>query len=320
MSDWFATPDAAVSAVGRKGRLAVFDLYQRAHQLGYGPMFVTDRELAEEWGCSRGEVWRWLEALQAARLALLERAPPGARRASVLTVFSPFSQTRSQNGSQNGAPPTPAAPVREPDAEPDAEPSRAVGPPAQRPHQTIVSPSVAGATGRALAVARLLALQEAEEPAHGLTGDRDRAAVERALARTDEDRLAALWAWSGVSDDPLVAGCRNGWRRWGSLLRAPQGEARIAAAWAWHEAGRQLPQPTRARRPEAAPARRWQPDSTEPLETYASAAELEADLRTWCTDEGVIAEQVRQWTEARGPPSVALPSPSPTLTDDGPSP
>ncbi len=101
-----------------------------------------------------------------------------------------------------------------------------------------------------LQAAELLALQVGDEPQHGMRPPRDLGAVRRALLRGDApERLEALWAWSGVSDDPLVAGCRSGepgWRRWSSLLKGLQGEERMRQAWAWHEAGRPTDAPARA--------------------------------------------------------------------------
>ncbi len=88
-------------------------------------------------------------------------------------------------------------------------------------------------------IAVLVALQERDEPQHGLASQRDRAALRQALTgRWARDQLCALWAWSAVSEDPIIAGCRKGWRRWASLLRRPSGEARIEAALAWVAAGR----------------------------------------------------------------------------------
>lgn len=86
----------------------------------------------------------------------------------------------------------------------------------------------------------LVALQERDEPQHGLCSQRDIAALTVALTRgCTRDQLCALWAWSAVSEDPLIAGCRKGgWRRWASLLRQPNGQPRIGAALAWVAAGR----------------------------------------------------------------------------------
>jgi hypothetical protein len=88
--------------------------------------------------------------------------------------------------------------------------------------------------------APLLALQERDSPEHGLCTQRDIAVVTAALLRgVSAEQLEALWVWSGVSEDALVAGCRKGgWRRWSALLRQPTGQARLDAAWAWHRAGR----------------------------------------------------------------------------------
>lgn len=101
-----------------------------------------------------------------------------------------------------------------------------------------------------LQAAELMALQEADEPQHGMRPPRDLGALRRALLRGDTvERLEALWAWSGVSDDPLVAGCRSGdpgWRRWSVLLKGLNGEERLQRAWAWHVAGRPTDAPARA--------------------------------------------------------------------------
>lgn len=107
-----------------------------------------------------------------------------------------------------------------------------------------VDPGRAAAlAGVEASVAELLALQQAEEPQHGTGHGRDQDAIRRALGRgTPAGHLAALWAWSGVADDPLVAGSRSGgWRRWSALLKAPTGPERVAAAVAWDAAGRPAP-------------------------------------------------------------------------------
>lgn len=109
-----------------------------------------------------------------------------------------------------------------------------------------------------LQLAELMALQEADEPQHGMRPPRDVAAVRRALMRgTPPERLRALWAWSGVSEDPAIAGCRGGgWRRWAALLKAPRGEERLSLSWAWHQAGRPTDAPARAAPARASPRRR----------------------------------------------------------------
>lgn len=86
----------------------------------------------------------------------------------------------------------------------------------------------------------LLALQERDCPDLGAPSPRDGAVLTSALLRgVTVEALLVLWAWSGVSEDPLVAGCRRGsWRRWGPLLKGETGEARLTAAAAWHAAGR----------------------------------------------------------------------------------
>lgn len=85
-----------------------------------------------------------------------------------------------------------------------------------------------------------MALQERDEPQHGMNQPRDRQAIERAIARGRSlVELGTLWDWSGLSADPDAEACRRGgWRRWGSLLKAPLGDERIAAALAWDAAGR----------------------------------------------------------------------------------
>jgi hypothetical protein len=108
-----------------------------------------------------------------------------------------------------------------------------------------------------LQVAELLALQEADEPQHGLASADDRAQARRCLLLNHDVAFwREFWAWSGTSEDRVVAGCRGGgWRRWAVLPRGRNGQARIEAFRAWIEAGRPVPTatgpPTRA-----APGRR----------------------------------------------------------------
>lgn len=133
-----------------------------------------------------------------------------------------------------------------------------------------------------LQVAELMALQEADEPQHGMRPPRDVAAVRRALMRgTPPERLRALWAWSGVSDHPAIAGCRDGdWRRWGALLKQPRGEERLALAWAWHEAGRPTDAPARA-----SPARPRRQSALEMLESIRASRDADGpqviDAAAW---------------------------------------
>lgn len=94
MIGWLPIPHAALAAAGRDGRLAVLDLYERAHLTGYGPIGFTDRELADEWGLGRKAVWSVLDRLERAGLITVERAEPGSRRASSVTVQRPVGEGR----------------------------------------------------------------------------------------------------------------------------------------------------------------------------------------------------------------------------------
>lgn len=277
MSGWVGIPHAAVSAVrGPLARGAVLDLYSRAHQVGYTPMAFTDRELSVDWGMTRHEVWRVLEALEAAELLTIDRAPSGARRPSRLTVHPAVSsgsgQSSGQTPGQNERPTRPAKSEARPDSRPVSRPPRAEeiaralrgdqtrsDPPSlrsgeeeQRAHAREAAPPLEDEPAEGSSVdaipperieediAVLVALQERDEPQHGLCSQRDRAAVRHALGQgVTRDQLCALWAWSAVSQDPLIAGChKGGWRRWSSMLRRSSGGARIEAALAWVAAGR----------------------------------------------------------------------------------
>lgn len=143
MTSFVAISHAALAAAGRdpSARLAVLDLYERAHRTGYAPRAWTERELGEEWGVDRKIVVRILQNLEAAGCIEVERAPSGSRRPSVLRVICPTrqagtstgtstrqngNQTRNQTSNQNDADTTPDSlvqePVREPVQEPGAEP------------------------------------------------------------------------------------------------------------------------------------------------------------------------------------------------------
>lgn len=257
VSGWVAIPHAALAAVGPvpARRYAVLDLYERADRMGYGWVSWTERELGDAWGVDRRQVRAILESLRQSGFLELERSDPGSRTPSRLRV-APANQRRhqllhqttdqsdDQSGSARGqqdariAEPVPE-PVSEPVPEPVSEPSRAeYARTSDQTRQTSSAPAV-DAGAREEVIAHAMALQERDEPQHGAWQPRDRAALERHVVKgVAFDRLEALWTWSGVSEDPLVAGCRSGWRRWGSLLKGPHGEARLAAAWAWHLAGR----------------------------------------------------------------------------------
>lgn len=75
---------------------------------------------------------------------------------------------------------------------------------------------------------------------------------------------------------------------------------RELAKWLQHADGWTAP----ARGPRGfQPYRAGPPDPPAVVGAYASAAELEAELRTWCTDEALIAAQLRSWAERTGAPS-----------------
>jgi hypothetical protein len=111
VSGWVPIPQVAIDAVGRQGRGALLDLYDRAHRTGYAPRPWTERELAEEWALDRRVVVRVLDALVRAGVIEIERAPPGARQPSLLQVLPAVAsdvhqtrnQTRNQTTSQNSA-------------------------------------------------------------------------------------------------------------------------------------------------------------------------------------------------------------------------
>lgn len=143
---WVPIPQVAIAAVGRDGRAAVLELYERAHRTGYAPRPWTERELAEEWGADRRLVVRVLERLVSVGAVVIERAPAGARRPSTLMVLPAVveddvhqtrrqtrRQTPHQNASQNSSASAPlfgeSAPVIAPDpapvSAPDPAPARA---------------------------------------------------------------------------------------------------------------------------------------------------------------------------------------------------
>lgn len=129
----------------------------------------------------------------------------------------------------------------------------------------------------------LLQLQAQQEPDLP-PEERDGAALVRALfSGSTVEQLRTLWAWSGCSDDPDVAGCSRGrWRRWSSLLRPPLGAQRLAKALAWQQAG--CPAPARAAGP---PAR-----ASPPRAGRAGDGVLEAMMRKrLALDEVIDAER-----------------------------
>lgn len=245
-SGWVAIPHAATAAVrGPLGRGAVLDLYSRAHQMGYAPMVITDRELAQEWGVNRHEVWKILDQLDAAGCLTLERAEPGTRKPSRVTVHPAVStttgQTPGQNRGQNERPPKLDIEKTRPDARPDPGPSRAEEDARARRDQTTPDPDVvvgAPAEGElAAAVEELLQLQASSgEP----VTPKDRRVLRGELAGgLPTERARSLWAWSGLSRDGQAQTCRaNGWRHWRGLLGGPQAAVRLELAAAWEAAGR----------------------------------------------------------------------------------
>lgn len=328
MSGWIAIPHAALSAVGREGRLAVLDLWERADRCGYTWIRWTERGLAEDWGVDRRVVRDVIGALQDAGLVDVERAAPGSGQSSRLRVHSAVNQERNQERNQNDRARSPSSASPEPETEPAAEP-RAYRAPARsdqdqtRPETTadladagVREPETETETEAMRlerAVAELVSLQEQDEPEHGMSQPRDSSAVRRALRSVTLDDLRALWAWSGTADDPVVAGCRTGgWRRWGSLLRPGLGEQRIAAARAWDAAGRPAPalpaaRPGRPARVKPAPLWTLSAVPADPAEQrralVAALLEDRTDLPI-CNDEG---DAVRAWGEALelAPPELA---------------
>jgi hypothetical protein len=243
VSGFVPIPHAAIAAVrGALAKGAVLDLYSRAHQIGYGTLLVTDRELAEDWGVSRNDAWKILEQLAAAGCLELQKAAPRTRQPSRVTVYSAVSQTVSQKVSQNSRPDTPAHGKVQPDGEPGGEPPRGDDGSRARRDQTTPDPPVGGGEGHAReeAIEELLALQRTEQPDF-LDIARDRDALRRALARgVTLEQLRALWGWSGEAQDKQARACRaSRWRRWVSLLEGGENPAaRLELAAAWVAAGR----------------------------------------------------------------------------------
>lgn len=270
---WVAIPHSAFAAVrGPLARGAIADLYHRAHLVGYVAMPVTDRGLAKDWEMSRHEVWLVLESLAAAGCIDLEKGSPGVpTQIRVLPVVGdrePSGGGSGQGSSQKPAkkerPKTPIIEASGPASRPASGPTRASSDHARveetRPDQKQVDDGETRAREPIDSqVEQLEALQADQE---GVKPDSsDRAAVRRALtAGWTPEQLAALWAWSGVSDDRLVDGCRDGgWRRWRSLLGGRFPDARLKAAIAWDAAGRPIATaaPSSSRRPStAAPPRK----------------------------------------------------------------
>lgn len=134
---WFAIPAAASAAVGRPGRAALHELYERAHRTGYVPREFTDDELVDEWGVPRSQVRKILAALERGGHVAVERSRPGERRPSVLVVHDPVKATKASraerrrnhtrdNGANNtNQPPGPVRGAPKPEPKPGAKPSRA---------------------------------------------------------------------------------------------------------------------------------------------------------------------------------------------------
>ena len=137
MSGWVPIPQIAIDAVGRQGRGALLDLYDRANRTGYAPRAWTERELAEEWGLDRRVVVRVLDALVRVGVLEIDRAPPGARQPSLLRVLpavvsdvhqvrhQSLNQTRSQNQRPDTDTIRPTAPAAAPGPAPGPAPPRA---------------------------------------------------------------------------------------------------------------------------------------------------------------------------------------------------
>lgn len=113
------------------------------------------------------------------------------------------------------------------------------GPRETRARATPPAPLSQGLTSEQIAAReRLLRQQEADtgKPA----SRRDSLTLTHLLSTgVLPERLDWLWEWSGVSEDPSVAGCRaGGWRVWSSLVKGERGEERLRAAADWVSAGR----------------------------------------------------------------------------------
>lgn len=289
MSGFITIPDAALAAVGREGRLAVLDLFERGWRVGYGWMSFTDREKAEEWAVSRREVWRILESLEQAGCVEVERAAPGSRRPSRVRAIPVVSQNGSQNGSQNRPVRNSRIPVREPDPEPDPEPSRGEVFARALLEDQIRSSSSGDRAREAdpATVDELVRLQASDEPTLGPPTERDRQALQRELLLgVPVEHLRLLWAWSGLA--PEADACRTGrWRRWGSLLKPPLCARRLEEAVRWDAAGRPTATgpPSRASpRVALKPARPWDPPPAPPPDPSEAEPLDEADLaqlRAW---------------------------------------
>lgn len=313
---WFALPHAALAVAGDEGALGVLDLYRRSHLAGWGWLAWTERELAAAWRVNRRVVRRVVEALEAAELVLVERAGPGERRASRLRVIPPHlppaaAMVGNQSRNQTRTTSEVASPdvigrvtvAPEPEPEPVTEPSRAEEIPApERKENQISADQSAVASARVREadpglVAELAALQERDEPAAGMHQLRDIQAIERALLRgVRVEDLRSLWAWSGVSDHPSIAGCRTGgWRRWGSLLREPRAAERLLLAAEWEQAGRPAPAPP-ARPDRLGRGRAAAPPLDPAAARRALVAALVEGRSSWALpDEG---ENLRAWSEA----------------------
>jgi hypothetical protein len=101
-------PPGALAVVGREGRLAVLDLYERAFAARWAPLPFTERELGEAWGCGRKVAMRILEGLSGA--GFVEVRPGAGRRPSAIVVRNPTG-----HGTKSGPETGPNPPRKEAD-------------------------------------------------------------------------------------------------------------------------------------------------------------------------------------------------------------
>jgi hypothetical protein len=121
---WFAIPEAASAAVGRDGRIALIEIYERAHRTGYALREFTERELADEWCCGRTVAVRILNALAAIGLIEVRRSEPGSRKPSFMQVWPACEATRNELRNQLRSQNSDAPKRRKTDHQPDADPPR----------------------------------------------------------------------------------------------------------------------------------------------------------------------------------------------------
>jgi hypothetical protein len=264
----------------------VVHLYAQAHMTRWGWLRLSVGDLVRVTGATKHRVVTLLEALVVEGLAEREIVSHGGRlEGTRLRLFDPSAASDTDSDTDRTR-------TRRAGADRSAGvghgPDTAADTTSRRPEENDQKTDVSDSDARVRApepsrpqvdpshVAELLALQEADEPTHGMNQPRDRTALERALGRgVTFERLAALWAWSAVSEDPLVGGCRaGGWRRWSGLLKPPNGDARLDAAAAWSAAGRPTPQPRASGPPPRAAPRA--PPSSSARSILDALADLEA--------------------------------------------